>query len=104
MMDTVSFDYIWLLPLAVLLPVATVWLLRRADRRRRERLSRLGETGIVERLLPPNAFSETTRNVYCVCGERISSVIVCEVTRVESSTEPSSYAGVSPKSTRLVAD
>ena len=63
MMDTVSFDYIWLLPLAVLLPVATVWLLRRADRRRRERLSRLGETGIVERLLPPNAFQSRTWHV-----------------------------------------
>ena len=56
MMNVASFDYLWLLPLAILLPVATVWLLRRADRRRRERLSRLGETGIVERLLPPNAY------------------------------------------------
>ena len=63
MMDTVSFDYIWLLPLAVLLPVATVWLLRRADRRRRERLGRLGEAGIVERLLPPNAYQSRAWHV-----------------------------------------
>jgi Ca-activated chloride channel homolog len=63
MMDTVSFDYIWLLPLAVLLPVAAVWLLRRADRRRRERLSRLGEPGIVERLLPPNVYQSRAWHV-----------------------------------------
>lgn len=56
MMNVVSFDYVWLLPLAILLPVATVWLLSRADRRRRERLGRLGEAGIIERLLPPNAY------------------------------------------------
>lgn len=53
---SVSFDYLWLLPLAVILPLATVWLLRRADLRRRARLARLGEPSIVERLLPPNTF------------------------------------------------
>jgi Ca-activated chloride channel homolog len=58
-----SFDYLWLLPLAVLLPVATVWLLRRADRRRRERLERLGEAIIVERLLPPNTYQSRTWHV-----------------------------------------
>jgi Ca-activated chloride channel family protein len=51
----ISFDYIWLLPLAVVLPVAIVWLLVRADRQRRARLTRLGEFEIVRRLLPPNA-------------------------------------------------
>jgi Ca-activated chloride channel family protein len=50
-----SFDYVWLLPLAVVLPVAIVWLLVRADRQRRARLTRLGELEIVRRLLPPNA-------------------------------------------------
>ena len=49
------FDYIWLLPLAVVLPTLVVWLLRRADRRRWERLRRLGERDIVLRLLPPMA-------------------------------------------------
>jgi Ca-activated chloride channel family protein len=49
------FDYVWLLPLAVILPVLVVWLLRRADRRRWERLRRLGEREIVQRLLPPMA-------------------------------------------------
>ena len=51
----VSFDYVWLLPLAVVLPIAIVWLLVRADRQRRARLTRLGELEIVRRLLPPNA-------------------------------------------------
>lgn len=51
----ISFDYMWLLPLAVALPVATVLLLMRADRERRRRLTRLGEWEIVSRLLPPNA-------------------------------------------------
>jgi Ca-activated chloride channel homolog len=50
-----SFDYVWLLPLAVILPIAIIWLLRRADRRRWERLRRLGEREIVQRLLPPMA-------------------------------------------------
>ena len=50
-----SFDYLWLLPLTVILPMVIVWLLRRADRRRWERLRRLGERDIVQRLLPPTA-------------------------------------------------
>ena len=54
-MNAVTFDFVWLLPLSVLLPVATIWLLRRADKRRRARLERLGESAIVTRLLPPNA-------------------------------------------------
>lgn len=52
---SISFDYLWLLPLAFVLPVAIVWLLARADRSRRARLERLGEARIVARLLPPNA-------------------------------------------------
>lgn len=51
----ISFDYVWLLPLAVVLPIATVWLITRADRHRRVRLARFGELAIVRRLLPPNA-------------------------------------------------
>ena len=51
----IYFDYVWLLPLAIVLPVTTIWLLRRADRERRGRLARLGELSIVRRLLPPNA-------------------------------------------------
>jgi len=54
-MIPITFDYIWLLPLAIILPIATVWLLRRADQRRRVRLGRLGELEIVSRLMPPNA-------------------------------------------------
>jgi len=52
---SVTFDFPWLLPLAVILPVAIVWLLARAARSRRERLARLGEPGIVARLLPASA-------------------------------------------------
>ena len=56
---SVTFDYLWLLPLAVILPVAIWWLLARADRSRRERLERFGERAIVERLLPPIATRST---------------------------------------------
>lgn len=46
------FEVPWLLPLAVLLPLFTVWLLRRTDIERRRRLARLGEAEVVGRLLP----------------------------------------------------
>ena len=52
---SVTFDYLWLLPLAVILPVGVVYLLRRAHRERQVRLARLGEAEIVSRLLPPAA-------------------------------------------------
>ena len=52
---TFTFDYYWLLPLAIALPVAIIWLLLRADRQRRARLARFGELEIVQRLLPPSA-------------------------------------------------
>jgi Ca-activated chloride channel family protein len=56
---SVTVDFIWLLPLAIILPLATVWLLRRADRGRRERLARLGEIDVVQRLMPPQATGST---------------------------------------------
>lgn len=52
---SVAFDYTWLLPMVLLLPAGIVWLLVRADRRRRLRLARFGDRAIVERLLPPAA-------------------------------------------------
>ncbi len=52
---SVTFDYLWLLPLAVALPAAILWLLARADRSRRERLERFGDANIVARLLPASA-------------------------------------------------
>ena len=55
MFGPVSFDYLWLLPLAVVLPAFIVWLLRRSDADRRARLARLGQAEIVARLLPPAA-------------------------------------------------
>jgi Ca-activated chloride channel family protein len=48
----VSFDQVWLLPLAILLPLAAVWLLRRSYRLRLERLERLGNQSVVSRLVP----------------------------------------------------
>jgi Ca-activated chloride channel family protein len=53
----ISFDFMWLLPLAVILPALLVWLLVRAERRRRQRLARFGEPEVVRRLLPPTATS-----------------------------------------------
>jgi Ca-activated chloride channel homolog len=47
------FDLPWLLPLAVLLPILAVVCLRTAHRRRAERIARLGQREVVERLLPP---------------------------------------------------
>jgi Ca-activated chloride channel family protein len=55
-----SFDNIWLLPLAVLLPVAAWYLLRRAYRLRRERLERLGNTAVVNRLVPASVLRAPT--------------------------------------------
>ena len=51
----ISFDYVWLLPLAVILPALIVWFMRRAEQARRIRITRMGEMDIVSRLLPPNA-------------------------------------------------
>src|ERR1700754_1245053 len=48
----VTFDHVWLLPLAILLPLIAVWLLRRSYRLRRERLERLGNASVVNRLVP----------------------------------------------------
>lgn len=51
----VYFDYPWLLPLAVVLPVLVIMLLRYNHRRRFARLARLGTPDVVARLVPPNA-------------------------------------------------
>jgi len=51
----ISFDYIWLLSLVVVLPVLIVWFIVRSDRARRSRITRMGEMDIVSRLMPPNA-------------------------------------------------
>jgi Ca-activated chloride channel homolog len=47
------FDLPWLLPLAVLLPLLAIVCLRQAHRKRAERVARLGQRDVVERLLPP---------------------------------------------------
>jgi Ca-activated chloride channel homolog len=62
-MNGITFDFVWLLPLAVVIPLATVWLLRRSDRRRRQRLEKLGEATIVSRLLPPNALQSRSWHI-----------------------------------------
>ena len=47
------FDLPWLLPLVVLLPILAVVSLRQAHRKRIQRVARLGQRDVVERLLPP---------------------------------------------------
>ena len=59
----ITFDYVWLLPLAVILPAGVIWLLRRSYRERQARLARLGEARIVSRLLPPTASGSKTWRV-----------------------------------------
>jgi Ca-activated chloride channel family protein len=56
----VSFDHLWLLPLAVILPIAATWLLRRSYRMRRERLERIGNESVVNRLVPPSVLRAPT--------------------------------------------
>src|SRR5437762_8915527 len=51
----VYFDYPWLLPLAVVLPLLVILLVRYNYRRRVVRLGRLGTPEVVARLAPPNA-------------------------------------------------
>ena len=55
MLYGVFFDYPWLLPLAIVLPVLAMLLLRYNYRRRFARLGRLGTPNVVARLVPPNA-------------------------------------------------
>jgi len=59
MIDTsgVTFDYPYLLVLAVVLPVLAVWVLRHSYRQRRRRLERLGNMEVVSRLIPPNTLT-----------------------------------------------
>ena len=54
-MNAVSFDYLWLLPLVVVLPVLAAWFVRSSHRRRKGRLERLGSLDIVRRLMPSGA-------------------------------------------------
>lgn len=56
----ISFDHIWLLPLAVVLPVAAILLLQRSYRARRARLLRLGTDTVVSRLVPPSVMRAPT--------------------------------------------
>jgi Ca-activated chloride channel family protein len=51
-MMMLEFDHLWLLPLAVVLPLAAIVLLHRAYRLRRQRLERLGSASVVSRLVP----------------------------------------------------
>jgi Ca-activated chloride channel homolog len=51
------FDLPWLLPLVVILPILAVACLRAAQRGRAERIARLGQRDVVERLLPPGVLN-----------------------------------------------
>src|SRR5690348_17952519 len=50
-------EHPWLLLLAILLPLAFIWLLRRSRRQRLARLQRLGSLDVVRRLVPPTALT-----------------------------------------------
>lgn len=65
---SVTFDYLWLLPLALILPAGVVWMLRRSYRERQRRLARLGEAAIVNRLLPPSATQSNRWRVARLAG------------------------------------
>src|SRR6185369_9509955 len=49
-----TFDYVWLLPLAIVLPLLAFVVLRHSYRERKRRLERLGNMEVVSRLIPPN--------------------------------------------------
>jgi Ca-activated chloride channel family protein len=50
----ITFDFWWVLPLAVLLPVGIVWLVGQGERDRKARMARLGDEPVVSRILPPD--------------------------------------------------
>ncbi|HEU4990299.1 MAG TPA: VWA domain-containing protein [Gemmatimonadaceae bacterium] len=54
-----TFDYPWLMVLALVLPALIAAALFRADRRRRVRLARLGDAEVVARLMPEGATRAT---------------------------------------------
>jgi Ca-activated chloride channel family protein len=51
------FDLPWLIPLAIVLPILAVACVRAAHRQRVERIARLGERSVVDRLLPPGVLA-----------------------------------------------
>jgi Ca-activated chloride channel family protein len=53
-MSDIVFDYPFLLPLGLILPVLALLMIRYIDRQRRARLERLGNMDVVLRLIPPN--------------------------------------------------
>ncbi|HEY4306582.1 MAG TPA: VWA domain-containing protein [Gemmatimonadaceae bacterium] len=53
----ISFDYIWLLPLALILPILAVVVLRNAYLQRKARLQRLGNMDVISRLIPANTLA-----------------------------------------------
>lgn len=57
---SVTVDHLWLLPLAVVLPVLAIVLLQRSYRARQRRLERLGTATVVSRLVPPSVLRAPT--------------------------------------------
>ena len=52
-MPDVTFDYPYLLALAAILPLLTIYVLRRAFTQRKARLNRLGSMDVILRIIPP---------------------------------------------------
>src|SRR5439155_8421608 len=53
----VVFDYPWLLPLVILLPVLAFFVLRHSFVQRKRRLERLGNYSVIARLIPANTLT-----------------------------------------------
>jgi Ca-activated chloride channel homolog len=64
----VSFDHLWLLPLALLLPVGATLLLGRAYRLRRQRLEKIGNSNVVNRLVPAAVLRAPTWRIIRLAG------------------------------------
>ena len=56
----VSVDHLWLLSLALILPVAAILLVGRSHRAKRRRLEQLGTTSVVSRLVPESVLRAPT--------------------------------------------
>ncbi len=53
MIPDVTLDYPYLLALAAILPLLTIYVLRRAFTQRKARLGRLGTMDVISRIIPP---------------------------------------------------
>ena len=65
---SLSFDYIWLLSLAIVLPIVAIVLVGHSARARHQRLERLGTASVVARLVPPSVLRPATWRIVRVAS------------------------------------